>query len=320
MAHIYYVLTGPTAAGKTDWLIEHSVKVPNLAIAADSRQVYCHMDIGTGKPSSSDLKMLPHYGISILNPNKAHSVYQFLNTALAGFRHANSARMVPWVLGGTGLYIRALVEQLPLGSPPRPKLREGVERMLRQRRAADVCHELGLVPADKSNPVRVLRAVEMACITPAETERIYRYFNLKMEDAAADEHAEGQQDLVDWEELKPWRCGGIAVLDPGRVELQQRIAHRVAGMFASGLVAEVKELRRRGYGDAPVVVQGIGYHEAGQLIDEQLSREEAIDRTIIRTRQYAKRQRTYFRGQGWPFMNAVQLSDWYNGLGLPGSN
>lgn len=317
MAHTYYVLTGPTAAGKTDWLIEHSVKVPNLAIAADSRQVYRHMDIGTGKPSSSDLKMLPHYGISILNPNKAHSVYQFLNTALAGFYQALAAGMVPWVLGGTGLYIRALVEELPLGSAPRPRLREGVEQMLRQRRAADVCRELGLAPADKSNPVRVLRAVEMVCTTPAETERIYRYFNLEIDDAAVDEQAEGQQEPVDWDALGEWKCGGIAVLDPGREALNRRIKQRVVGMFAEGLVEEVAELRRLGYGDEVVVANGIGYREAGQLLSGELSRDEAVGRTIIRTRQYAKRQRTYFRGQGWPFVDAARLSKWYSGLALP---
>jgi tRNA dimethylallyltransferase len=320
VAHTYYVLTGPTAAGKTDWLIEHSVKVPNLAIAADSRQVYRHMDIGTGKPSSSDLKMLPHYGISILNPNKAHSVYQFLNTALAGFYQALAAGMVPWVLGGTGLYIRALVEELPLGSAPRPRLREGVERMLQQRRAADVCCELGLAPADKSNPVRVLRAVEMACTTPAATSRVYRYFGLEESDAAADEEAAGHDEPVDWDALGEWKCGGIAVLDPGREALSRRIKQRVKNMFTEGLEEEVAELRRLGYGDEAVVANGIGYREAGQLLDGALGRADAIERTIIRTRQYAKRQRTYFRGQGWPVMDAAQLSLWYGGLGLPGAS
>ena len=87
-------------------------------------------------------------------------------------------------------------------------------------------------------------------------------------------------------------------------------------MFGGGLVEEVAGLREMGYGKAPVVRDGIGYREAGQVIDGELSEQEAVARTIIRTRQYAKRQRTYIRGRGWPVMTGGELDAWAGGIGL----
>jgi tRNA A37 N6-isopentenylltransferase MiaA len=105
----------------------------------------------------------------------------------------------------------------------------------------------------------------------------------------------------------PWACGGLYVLDPGKDELAARIARRVRGMFAGGLLQEAAELRRAGQGEAEVVCEGIGYREALAVLDGTLAEEDAVERTIVRTRQYAKRQRTYFRGRGWPVFTGPEL-------------
>ena len=101
------------------------------------------------------------------------------------------------------------------------------------------------------------------------------------------------------EELAAWKCGGIIVIDPGKEDLLVKIRNRVEEMFDAGLVEEVRVLRGLGFGKAKVVVDGIGYREAGELLDGRISQSEAIKSTVIRTRQYAKRQRTYFKNMGW---------------------
>lgn len=306
---VYRVLTGPTAAGKTDWLLTRATHRPQLVISADSRQVYRHMNIGTGKPTPCEQQMLPHRGLDCLEPGMKYSVYKFLRDAAAGLREAREAEHVVWVCGGTGLYIRALVEGLSLGSRPRPQLREALMRRFENLTPREVAAELKLTVTDPDNPVRVVRQAEQAC---ADTERarcIYEWAGLPAQLV----HAEtgDDQDEGAWHvELARWRCVGIAVLDHGRERLHERISRRVTGMFAAGLVEEVSGLRRLGYGDADVVRGGIGYLEAGRVIDGALSIDDAIERTAIRTRQYAKRQRTYFAGQGWPVFSRDELADW----------
>ena len=133
-----------------------------------------------------------------------------------------------------------------------------------------------------------------------------RWAGLTPGDATRD----GQDDDVGpvLSSLRGWECAGIAVLDPGKAALDQRIIDRVGYMYENGLVEEVQNLRKLGYGTALTVKTAIGYKEAGLLLDGKFSKQEALQRTIIRTRQYARRQRIYFRGRGWPVFNEEQLS------------
>ena len=126
MASSFYVLTGPTAAGKTAWLLKRSLHRPMLVVSADSRQVYLNMDIGTGNPTLPEQKILPHYVINCINPSISYSVYQYLIDAAKVLRFSTRQRAAIWVCGGTGLYIRALVEKLSLGARPRPELRRAM--------------------------------------------------------------------------------------------------------------------------------------------------------------------------------------------------
>jgi tRNA dimethylallyltransferase len=292
----YRVLTGPTASGKTDWLLKRAGEVPIHVISADSRQVYRHMDIGTGKPTAAELELLPHYGIDMLNPGETFSAHEFILMAAAAFVELGDFAGEVWVCGGTGLYIRTLVEGLPLGPPPRPQLRAALWPMLQARGSSRVARELALDLRETHNPVRVMRKVE--CLADALLAPAYEYAGLDPELVSTDvEHSPEKYDAA-LTTVKQWRCESIQVLDPGE-ELEWRITRRVTSMFEHGLLPEVQTLRQLGYGETAVVAEGIAYREAGQTLDGALDRETAIRRAIIRTRQYAKRQRTYFRGRGW---------------------
>jgi len=304
MALLYHVLTGPTAAGKTDLLLSRAARRPLLAISADSRQVYLYMDIGTGKPTLTERKILPHYIIDCVEPTAIYSVHHFLIDAARGFEAARREQRELWVVGGTGLYIRALVDNLELGSPPRPELRRALAGWLVDSSARALATALDLELRDPDNPARVIRAAELACRQPERARWIYAWAGLEYHESppAADDGAAELNKARD--ELRRWRCAGIVALDPGQEALERNIIRRTRGMFQRGLPAEVGRLRDLGYGRANVVRHGIGYREAGLALDDELMAGEAIERAIIRTRQYAKRQRTYIRGRGWPVNSA----------------
>lgn len=308
MQPVYHVLSGPTAAGKTGHLLAIASSLPLIVISADSRQVYRYMDIGTGKPTKAELKILPHYGVDRLEPGIKYSVYQFLTFAAQAFAVARGTGCQVWVCGGTGLYLHSLLAGFDLGGAPRPELRLAITQRINVSSARQVADALGLKLADPDNPVRVIRQAEHACTDRRRACEIYTWAGLDLD---CEQCQPAQAEAVDVdarEELARWRCAGVHVLDPGRDELLKRIETRIAGMFNSGLVDEVVELRRRGFGQADVVSEGIAYREAGRVLDGELAVPEAIERAVIRTRQYAKRQRTYFKGRGWSVVNDAELS------------
>jgi tRNA dimethylallyltransferase len=227
-----------------------------------------------------------------------------------------------WFVGGTGLYLRAVLEGLELGPPPLPELRAWFETSLGSLTSAELARQLGLVVRDPDNPRRVLRALEELAAHPEGRRRITAVCGVELpaEPAAPvvspsrldETSVESKVDIV--ESLgagkaisQGWACAGIYVLDPGPVELEARIIRRVRGMFEAGLVAEAAQLRAAGFGEIDIVRDGIGYREALAVLDGGLTVPEAIGRTVIRTRQYAKRQRTYFRGRGWQFYTEAEL-------------
>ena len=173
-----------------------------------------------------------------------------------------------------------------------------------------VAISLGLELVDPDNPVRVVRAAESACQDQGRALEIYDWAGLPPELAEKEGSSRDRARVENDRELVAWRCTGIAVLDPGREQLASAIEKRVHWMFQHGLIDEVSHLRHLGYGGDAVVRDGIGYREAGGVLDGQINLREAISRTTVRTRQYAKRQRSYFRSRGWPSMTKQQLDEW----------
>jgi tRNA dimethylallyltransferase len=298
----YYILTGPTAGGKTAWLLERSQRIPLAVISADSRQVYRFMDIGTGKSTPAEQQRLPQFGLDLHDPFNIFSVYQYYDYSVGVLTQLEGFAGEVWFCGGTGLYLRAVLENLPLGAAPRPSLRPAIEAALAEHGARTLAARLGLALADPDNPQRVLRAVEGWYAGGEYSPQAAAALGLPPDEAAAP-GAAGRP-------VPPrhgWACAGLAVLDPGKEELGRRIEARVRGMFGGGLLEEVRALERRGFAAAPVVAGGIGYREALAVVHGGLTLDEAIASTIVRTRQYAKRQRTYFRGRGWPVYTEREL-------------
>jgi tRNA dimethylallyltransferase len=281
-------------------LLRRAEYVPIRVISADSRQVYRHMDIGTGKPTLAELAVLPHFGIDLIDPGEAFSAHAFVLMAANALRGLEEFAGEIWVCGGTGLYIRALCDALPLGSPPRPALRQALMERIAEVGPERVSNDLHLPQRERENPVRVLRYAEYAA-AGADGSRVYEYAGLPTTLLLTDVSGESESTYsTALAYLQDWTYQGVIVLDPG-AELEERIRRRVQFMFRRGLVDEVKRLRQLGYGQTDVVRLGIGYMDAGALLDHHFADEAtAIHWSIIRTRQYAKRQRTYFRGRGWP--------------------
>lgn len=318
----YRILTGPTAAGKTDWLLRRAQHTPLVVVSADSRQVYRHMNIGTGKTTTAEQEKVTQFGLDLLEPSEKISVFLYLQHTSVWLNELESYHGEVWLCGGSGLYIRALLEGLDLGVVPWPELRPWIEAALERIGPANMAQALGLKLADPHNPRRVLRAVEALCTDAAGLRQVEE----AVESPAPLIAVAGRADQISGKHnsesgsivtrisaeqvrarLDSWQCAGLAVLDPGKEQLELRIRQRVEHMFHSGLLEECERLVQFGCADAPVVRDGIGYREGLAVLRGELDPAAAIERTILRTRQYAKRQRTYFRGMAWPFYTEDSL-------------
>ncbi len=271
-----YILVGPTAAGKTavaQWIAE---KKGWPILSADSMLVYRGMTVGTAKPSREERRRVQYWGVDLVNPCDAFNVAMFVEEARRCLQSVAPGQG-PIVTGGTGLYIRALIEGLddvPAGeSAVRARWQqvletegiEGLQRALRERNQAWFD---GL--ADQQNPRRLIRALEGHEAGMAGPRRSWK--------------GQGGRSQV----------AGLSV---GREDLQRRIEERVQAMYRNGLLEETRALLDGGQGWSATAAQAIGYKEAAACLGGGLSRDEAIALTVIRTRQFAKRQATWFRNQ-----------------------
>lgn len=268
-------LLGPTASGKTALAIELAEALDLAVLSVDSRQMYRHMDVGTAKPSPEQRARVRHELLDLRDPDQPLTLQEF--TALAGSAIAaeHRRRGVALLVGGSGLYLKALLAGLqPPAVPPQPALRAQFAAL-----GQTVCHQL-LRQADP-------RAAER--IAPADAVRTSRALEVLY---ATGRPLSAQQSL----QPPPWRVLELG-LDPA--DLPQRIQRRTVALFAGGLVEETAQLIDRFGADCPLLAT-IGYGEAVRLLQGELARDAAIALTERRTRQYAKRQRTWFRRQHQP--------------------
>ncbi|HET9426316.1 MAG TPA: tRNA (adenosine(37)-N6)-dimethylallyltransferase MiaA [Gemmatimonadaceae bacterium] len=265
------VICGPTAAGKSDLALGLAARFGRAILVADSRQVYRGFDVGTAKPTAAEQARVPHLGIDLVEPTERYSAAQWASAADAWLAAGNP---VPIVVGGTGLYLRALFTGLfeepdldparrmalldALDSRPTEELRRWVEALDPARAA------LGRT--------QLIRAIEVALLTGSRISDLHR--------ARAT--------------VSRWRPRYL-VIDPGPA-LHDRIARRFDSMIGAGWVEEVRALRERVPGTAPAW-KASGYRTVRDVVDGRLSLVEARERILIETRQYAKRQRTWFRHQ-----------------------
>lgn len=281
------VLVGPTASGKTALGIDLAVRFGGEILSADSRQVVRRMDIGTGKPSAEDRARVPHHLLDLVEPDQVFHAAAFRD--LAGERAAEVSIRghLPFVVGGTGLYVRALLKGLCPAPPASPRVREVLEETLRLEGAEGLHRRLAeLDPATAArvrptDPVRIVRALEVLEVAGVPLSRLQ------------EEHRFAE---------RPYRALSLA-LDPGRAELSDRIEKRVDRMLASGLRREVEGLLEAGYAPSLPSLTGIGYREMIDHLAGRSTEGEAREAILRRTLQYAKRQRTWFRAEGTPWFH-----------------
>jgi tRNA dimethylallyltransferase len=272
------VLVGPTGVGKTAVSIQIAKKIECELVSADSRQVYRQMDIGTSKPSKEYLESVPHHFINILNPDKDYSAGQYAREARKVVHQIRERRKIPLVVGGSGLYIRALLNGF-FGEDYRDEsIRLQLNARLKDEGAASLYSELQHVDpqsADQTHPnniKRVLRSLEVYYITGNPISEIQK----SGEDPAA----------------FPWIKFGLIMK---RESLYERINHRVEQMFKSGLMTEVQDLLNNGYSPKLNSLNSVGYKEVIEYLNSNLDLENCISLVKQNTRRYAKRQLTWFR-------------------------
>ena len=306
-------LVGPTAVGKTVLSMAVAAALDTEIISVDSRQVYRGLDIGTAKATTAERAAVPHHLLDVVAPDEAYSValYQRQARTVIARLHANGK--LPLLVGGTGLYFRAVCDGLVLPPvPPQPALRAEWEARVAAGDLAGLVAELrrldpvGAARLDLANPRRVIRALEVTRVSG-------RPFSA-------------------WQRRQPppFRTVWLGLARP-RAELYARINARASEQIAAGLVDEVRGLVQQGYGCDLPAMQSLGYREIGQYLQGQLTLDAAIASQQQATRRYARRQFTWFRRDerihwlpasttGLPeFLEAMQQAGAGSGEAAPGA-
>jgi tRNA dimethylallyltransferase len=268
-------VVGPTASGKTDLALALAGSWPVEILVADSRQVYRGMDIGTAKPDAAVRAAVPHHLLDLVDPDEPFTVAQWVERARALIGEIAARGRIPMLVGGTGLYVAALVDGHDYAAQPwSPEVRA---------RLSDELEADGLDAL----------AVRLRALAPAEAERIDLRNSRRVLRAMERVEAGGGGAVP---RAEPY-AGRVALvgLDRPRPALHRRIDERAARLFANGLLAEVRALLDAGYGRELHPMTGHGYREAAAVLAGAWPLERAIEVTAQRTRQYAKRQLTWFR-------------------------
>ena len=273
------ILTGPTAVGKTALSIALAREVQGEIISADSMQVYRYMDIGSAKIRKEEMCGVPHYLIDGLNPEEEFNIYVFQQMAKKAMAQIYANGHVPIVVGGTGFYIQSLIYDILFEEEEDDGIRQKYEQLLTEKGEKylhDLLEKVDTVSAEKihfHNNKRVIRALEF----------------YEKNHYPISEHNETQQHRESPYEFRYF------VLNDDREKLYQKIELRVDEMVQNGLIDEVKHLKEMGYHRGMVSMQGLGYKEILDYLDDKITLEEAIYRIKRDTRHFAKRQLTWFR-------------------------
>jgi len=270
------VIVGPTAVGKTAVAMSLGQRLPVTIISADARQVYRRLDIGTAKPAPALRAQVPHEGIDLVDPGERFSAGRFARDAAGWLTAARAGGRLPLVVGGTGFYVRALADGLFQEPPLDPARREQVREWATTLPGADLSRwALRLDPRfSGGGRQRAARAIEVALLTGRPLSLWQR-----MARAAG--------------VMRPW----YIVLTLPRELLRRRIAERVDAMLAAGLVDEVRDELARGTAPTAAGLDGVGYREVVAMLTGQLYEDDLRDAIVRSSRQYAKRQETWFRNQ-----------------------
>ncbi len=267
---------GPTGVGKTGVAAALAALTPLIVISADARQVYRRLDIGTAKPDAATRARVPHRGLDLIDPGERYSAGRFARDAAGWLAEIRAAGRLPLVVGGTGFYVRALAEGLFREPPLEPVGRERLRTWAQGLAPSALARWAGRLDPRYAGGgrQRAARAVEVALLTG----RPLSWW---------------QRETRETGVMRPWY---IHLTLPREV-LRRRIAERVDRMLAAGLRAEVEGVLARGVPPDAPGLDGVGYREMVAVIQGNLPEGAVREAIVLATRQYAKRQETWFRNQ-----------------------
>lgn len=281
------LLAGPTAVGKSAVALTLAEHIGGEIISVDSMQVYRGLDIGTAKPTAAERARVPHHLIDVVELSKPFDAAKFTDLAHKAATEIQSRGRVPILCGGTGLYFKAFLEGLGEAPPANPALRAELEatplfELLRELEKHD---PVAFERIDRQNPRRVIRAIEVIRLTgkPFSQQR-----------AEWNSEAQNPESKL------------MFALTRSTEDLRARINARVEKMFAAGLVEETKRLLNHGLAQNKTAMQALGYRQVVQHLRGERSLAETTELVKIRTRQFAKRQMTWFRKQ--PGVQWIELA------------
>lgn len=289
------VIAGPTASGKTAVAVELAKLIDGEIISADSMQVYQHLTIGTAKPTPEELQGVPCHLIDHVSPNDQYNLGRFVREAEEAMAAIQSRGRIPILCGGTGMYIRGLLHGVFSGGEPDPAIRAGLEKQAEADGLAPLFAELQQTDpasAEKYGPhdrQRILRALEVI----RATGRPFSSFH-------------------DQDKAQPRFPTSFHVLEWPRTELYRRIDLRVDRMVDAGLLDEVRQYLAAGFRRDNPAMSALGYAELIAHVEGRLTLEEALDTMKRKSRNYAKRQLTWFRaveGAQWLDMSTLSPTD-----------
>jgi tRNA dimethylallyltransferase len=278
-----FVLTGPTGSGKSDWAIQAAQTFPVEIVSVDSALVYRGLDIGSAKPAEVLRKRITHHLVDICDPTETYSAGRFVADATAAIKDIHARGRAPLLVGGTMLYLRALLR----GLAPLPRASPQVRREIDERAARDGWWALhaelarldpeAAVRIDSSDSQRIQRALEVCYETGRPISQL-------------------QRNTVS--PLAAHRVRAWALAPADRAVLHERLERRFHSMLAAGFLDEVRSLRRRGDLDpSHSSMRAVGYRQLWAHLDGAYDLEEATRRGIFATRQLAKRQLTWMRSE-----------------------
>lgn len=270
------VLVGPTAIGKTAVALSLASHLPVEVISADSRQIYRRLDIGTAKPTRRERQRVPHHGIDLVDPGERYSAGRFARDAARWLGEIRGRGVLPAVVGGTGLYVRALVEGLFVEPPLDPERRVALEHWVEGLDAATLVRWAGRLDPGFAGGgrQRAARTVEIALLTGAPL-------------SVWQARARGQGTIAPW----------YIRLSAPRPVLHHRIQVRAEEMVRRGLIEEVAAVLSEGHAPEAPGLDGVGIREAVEYLHGRRTRDSVADAIATSSRQYAKRQETWFRHQ-----------------------
>lgn len=286
-------IVGPTGVGKSRLALHLAFLYHGEIVSADSRQVYRYLDIGTAKPSPQEQAQIPHHMVDIVNPDDDFSLAQYQELAYQAIKNTQRRRKLPFLVGGSGLYVRAVLEgwRIPRVTPD-PEFRYNVEKRATGSGIDEIYQELIRVDPeaarkiDRRNVRRVIRALEV--------------------------HAKKKRPFSQLSQIEaPGFNSFIIGLTADRDELYHMVDKRVDRMIEQGLVAEVENLLKMGYDLNLPSMSGIGYRQIGQYLAGELTLEDARQKMKAETHRFIRHQYAWFRlkDEKIHWFNAVRPDD-----------